>query len=68
MYTAVCNNSVAWGIDNLLCYFHITITFGYDICNSTDILCIIIIIIILYYIILYYIILYYIILYYIMLK
>jgi len=43
MYTAVCNNSVAWGIDNLLCEFHITITFCYDICNSTDIFCIIII-------------------------
>ena len=41
MYTPVCNNLVAWGTDNLLCEFHITVTFCYDICNSTDILCII---------------------------
>ena len=38
-YIPYCNNSMAWDIDNLLCKFHITIT--YDICNSTDILCII---------------------------
>jgi len=47
MYIPDCNNSMACCIDNLLCNFHITIAFCYDICNSTDILCIIII---LYYI------------------
>jgi hypothetical protein len=42
MYIADCYNSMAWCIDILLCRFYITIIVCfYDICNSTDILYII---------------------------